>query len=361
MGVQKGNLDLIRDLNRRLVLDAIIRDQPISRADLARKLSLSRSTVSMIVNDLQEKEMVIELGMGDSTANGGRKGQMLGFNPRSAFLLGMDLQKNRINSVLADLSGTVEQKETIPFNEDLDELKTILSRYLERIEPDYRVLGIGVSVPSIVKDHQIVVDAPSLGWYNVNLAKVLSEAFDLDVFVMNDVNAAAFGERWIGQSSLVDDLFYLSVGTGVGSAIISGGDLVAGFEQAAGEIGYMLTEEDIKQGTVYEKGRFGTFERKITSLLHTCESSKEARNRLVHLMALMMSNVCILLNPEKVIIGGYYETILKAMIPEIQGLVQRLVPISTVIEYGALGEDASAMGTIKGLLDSMKDQMIRKI
>ncbi|GEB78486.1 ROK family transcriptional regulator [Sporolactobacillus inulinus] len=361
MNVQKGNLDLIRDLNRRLVLDAIIRNQPISRAELSRKLSLSRSTVSMIVTDLLEKEMVIERGMGDSTANGGRKGQMLGFNPRSAFLLGMDLQQNQVKIVLADLAGTIEQKETFPFHQDLDELKSIIDHYLAGIESEYRVIGMGVSVPSMVKDHQIVVDAPSLSWYNLDLAKVLSESFDLDVFVMNDVNAAAFGERWIGQSSLVDDLFYLSVGTGVGSAILSGGHLVAGFEQAAGEIGYMLTEEDLEQETVYEKGRFGTFERKVVSLLHTCGASKEAREHLARLMALMISNVCVLLNPEKVIIGGYHEAILKSIIPEIQALVQQLVPMATVIEYGALGEDASAMGTIKGLLDSMRDQMIQKI
>jgi len=93
--MQKGSLEYLKKINRDLVLESIRADQPTSRAKIAKKLNLSRSTVSLIVDELIAKKFVIETGLSSSTKEGGRRAIELGFNPRSAFGVGVELQEKR--------------------------------------------------------------------------------------------------------------------------------------------------------------------------------------------------------------------------------------------------------------------------
>lgn len=357
--MKTGNMELVRNINRRRVLDVIKRYQPVSRAVISRRLSLSRSTVSMIVNDLIADQSVIELGTGESTVNGGRKGTMLGFNPRSAFGIGIDLQGECSRMVLTDLDGNVTITRIFSCNHNLEEFKAILKKFLKELSDEgTSIVGIGISVPSFVKDHEIVVDAPSLDWQNLNLVEALADITDLNVFVMNDVNAAAFGERWVGQSRQIDNLFYVSIGTGVGSAIIANGELVSGADQAAGEIGYTLEKSDIDQNDTYAAGRFGTFEKKITTLLTTEKITREIHDQLVTLLAVVIANVSSLLNPEKIIIGGSYQEILQPVIDQVQKRVELYTPLPAEISYSVLGQDAAAIGSVEGLYRYLREQEI---
>lgn len=352
-----GNLDLIRNINRQRVLDVIKNHQPVSRAVISRKLSLSRSTISMIVNDLIAEHSVIELGEGESTVNGGRKGTLLGFNPRSAFGIGIDLQKDCSRIVLADLDGNVNMNQTFSCDHDLRKFKEFLRDFLNSLSGEMaNLVGIGISVPSIVKDHEIVVDAPSLGWQNINLVEELTDITNLNIFVINDVNAAACGERWGGQSGQVDNLFYLSIGTGVGSAIIANGEWVSGADQAAGEVGYMMEKGDIDQQDTYAAGRFGTFERKITALLSAENLSAEIREELIIQLSIVIANVSSLLNPEKIIIGGSYQQILQPLISSIQNKVRQYSPLPAEISYSSLGRNAAVIGSIEGLYSYLRNQ-----
>lgn len=357
--METGNLDLIRNINRRSVIDVIKQDQPISRAEISRKLLLSRSTVSLIVNDLIANHTVVELGEGESTAGGGRKGTLLGFNPRSAFGIGIDLQQDCSRIVIADSGGSVNLNRTFSFDHDLKKLKAYLKTFLSGLSGEMsKIVGIGISVPSIVKDHAIVVDAPSLGWQDCNLVEELSDVTDLETFIVNDVNAAAFGERWIGHSNQIDNLFYISIGTGVGSAIISNGELVAGADQAAGEIGYMFEQNDIDKNDTYVPGLFGTFEKKITTLLAMENMPPEICSSLITRLSVVIANVCSLLNPEKIIIGGSYQQKLQPLIEKIQDKVKLYSPLPAEISYSVLGRSAAAIGSIECLYRYLKNQTI---
>ncbi|RYM02853.1 ROK family transcriptional regulator [Sporolactobacillus sp. THM7-7] len=359
LDLRKGNVDLIRKINGQLVLDVIRRDQPVSRAGIARKLSLSRSTVSMIVNELMEKNIVIEQGTGQSTIHGGRRGTLLGFNPKAAYGMGVDLQEGHSRAVLADMDGEIVKKEIFSFDHDLMKLKDYLGRFIHEESNARHLMGIGFSVPSMVKDHEIVVDAPSLGWKNVNLAEELAAEIGLDVYVMNDVNAAAIGERELGQARETDHLFYLSMGTGVGSAIIANGEWVPGADQAAGEIGYLLERDAVDHDEPYTFGRFGSLERKLIALLKESARSSESRQELIVQLSVVFANVCYLLNPEKIIIGGAYESRLRPLIPEIQKKVRRFCPVAADISYSLLGEDAAVMGSVTGLYRFLQDLRIK--
>ncbi|MFT8391568.1 MAG: ROK family transcriptional regulator [Sporolactobacillus sp.] len=358
--MQIGSTDLIRTINRRLILDLVRCHQPISRAEIARNLSLSRSTVSMIVTGLIEEGYVIERGTGQSTINGGRKGTLLGFNPRAAFAIGLDLQGPESRIVLADFDGEIIRSDVFQFSGDTLEISNVIDDFLRNSEEAAnKLLGVGISVPSIVKDHQIVVDAPSLGWQNLNLVRALDGHRGWEVFVINDVNAAAMGECNGDSGERFDNLFYFSIGTGVGSAIIANGELVLGADQAAGEIGYFLESSDVEKQDVYAIGRFGTNERKLTELIKRANQSIDARDQLVTELAVMIANICSLLNPEKVIIGGSFERVLRPLIPKLQTLVKRLSPLSTEVIYSDLGEQASVKGAVSGMLRYLSDRQIR--
>lgn len=357
--MKTGNLDLMRNINRRNIIDVIKQYQTVSRAEISRKLSLSRSTVSLIVNELIANHEVIELGMGGSTVNGGRKGTMLGFNPRSAFGIGIDLQQDGSRIVIADLDGKVSMNLTFLYDYDVKKFKVFLKEFLSGLTGEMtKLVGIGISVPSIVKEHAIVVDAPSLGWQNCNLVEELTDVTNLKTFIVNDVNAAAFGERWVGQSRQIDNLFYLSIGSGIGSAIIADGKLVLGANQAAGEVGYMFEKNDIDQHDTYVPGRFGTFEKKITSLLTMENMSSEICDQLITQLSVVIANVSSLLNPEKIIIGGSYQQILQPLITKIQEKVQLYSPLPAAISYSVLGRNAAAIGSIECLYRYLQNQTI---
>src|SRR3954462_1393957 len=114
-----GNLDLIKNLNRSLVLETIRNEQPISRAMVAKKLGLSRSTVTLMVNDLLAKKFVVELGLGDSLG-GGRKGIELGFNPKSGFGIGVDIGRTKMMVVITDLDGEIVINERFKSTNSID-------------------------------------------------------------------------------------------------------------------------------------------------------------------------------------------------------------------------------------------------
>lgn len=357
--MKTGNLDLIRNINRRSVLDVIKQYQPVSRAEISRRLSLSRSTVSLIVNDLIANSEVVELGMGESSVNGGRKGTLLGFNPRSSFGMGIDLQQDGSHIVIADLDGKVNLDFAFSCDYEVGSFKAFLKNFLDGLSGEMtKLVGIGISVPSIVKDHSIVVDAPSLGWQNCNLVEELADVTDLKTLVVNDVNAAAFGERWVGQSNQIDNLFYLSIGAGVGSAIIADGEWVSGADQAAGEVGYLLEKNDMDQHDTYVYGRFGTFEKKITSILAAEDMSAEMCDQLITQLSVVIANVCSLLNPEKIIIGGSYQQKLQPFIAKIQEKVELYSPLPAAVSCSVLGRKASAIGSIECLYRYLHNQAI---
>jgi predicted NBD/HSP70 family sugar kinase len=356
--VKAANMDWVRKINRQRILEVIKHRQPVSRAMIARELSLSRSTVSAIVSDFISEHIVLETGTGKSTLNGGRKGTLLEFNPKSAFGIGMDIQKNCCRIILADLNGNILNSRTYTAVRDVNQLITVLERFLEEISDQRnRLIGIGVSVPSIVKDHAIVVDAPSLSWRNVDLSEQLSRVCDLPSFITNDVNAAAFGERWVGQDRQIDNLFYLYIGSGVGSSILTNGNWISGADQAAGEIGYTLDKCDLEDHEPYLAGKFGAFEQKIISLL-SGKMTPEVVEELVTQLSVTIANVCSLLNPELVVIGGTHQQFFRSIMSRIQKRVNQYTPLPSEITCSSLSCDAAVIGAVEAIYRYLNGQII---
>lgn len=240
------NQQIIKRNNKTLVFQ-IIKDQaPLSRADIAQRLGLNKSTVSSLVNELLEDDLVYETGPGESS--GGRRPVLLLFNQHAGYTIGIDIGVNYILGVLTDLQGNIVNEKNvyhtqIEFTSIVSQVKEIISSLLKNA-PDsrYGVVGIGIGVPGIVDKEGKVLLAPNLGWEDVFIKKEIEDHFNIPVIIENEANAGAYGEKQFGAGQEYDNILYVSAGIGIGVGLILNGELYQGNSGFSGEAGHMLID-----------------------------------------------------------------------------------------------------------------------
>ena len=123
-----------------------------------------------------------------------------------------------------------------------------------------KLLGIGIGVPGLIRlEEGVIVTSPNLpGWENFPLRDKLEGELGCPVVLENDANAAALGEVWLGAGRDVDDLILLTLGTGIGGGVISGGKVLHGQDGMAGELGHITVESH--GGTLCGCGNYGCVE-----------------------------------------------------------------------------------------------------
>lgn len=270
----------IRKLNTAVLLDALRRFAPLSRADLAARTGLNRSTVSIIVNNLIEEGFVQETDFQNSKI--GRPGMLLELNPKGGFAVGVEIGVDFISVILTDFIANVLWEQHITSDPEEDQIR-ILDRASEMtqkaidagIQQGLRPLGIGIGVPGLVDIHQgKLILAPNLHWTNVPLRLMWSQRFDMPIFIENEANAAALGEYCFGAALGVDSFIYLSAGIGLGGGIIINGKLFRGSSGYAGEVGHMTVDPE---GELCSCGRRGCWETQVgpRAVLHRVSKTLE--------------------------------------------------------------------------------------
>jgi predicted NBD/HSP70 family sugar kinase len=244
---QIATSETARDINRRIVLDLVRTRQPISRADLARCSGLQRSTISLITEQLIEEQWVTEGAMGHAPR--GRKPRFLHLNDERARIIGINVRPTMTTIALADLSGRFVAQESIATAADSETFVADLSdrvRDFIRLRPQVFYEGIGVSLPGRVdRSTRRLVFAPNLGWRDVDLKTPLERATGLSVEIENAANACALSEMWFGRHTEgLHDFISLTVSEGIGTGIVTNGQLVRGPTGMAGEFGHVLINEE---------------------------------------------------------------------------------------------------------------------
>lgn len=246
-----GNAKVVRNINRAMILNIIRTNQPVSRSEIARMLGLNKSTVSSIVNDLLEEEIIYEQMKAD---------QNIGRNPLDLYL---KLGKYRVGAVnidssitsfaIVDIDGslvcsskikTEEKEPEIFIGRCLDEIKSLCSRY----KVDY-LEGLGISISGIVDSRKLSVNfAPNLDWEDIPIGEIIQNRWpELKILAIgNDAKCSAMAELWFGKHELnFSNFVFVSVGTGIGAGIVIDNRILDGESQASGEFGHM---------TIYEGG-----------------------------------------------------------------------------------------------------------
>ncbi len=252
--VRKGNRDLIKEINRNLVLNFIKSRGPIPRTEIARLSGLSPATVSGIIADFVASGLVHEMGEGEST--GGRRPVLLRLNHGAGFVVGVKLMEHAVTSALTDLDANVLHYRVTPLPAaDSGQVgpEIILPVIIQAIESTIaesgverqRVWGIGVGMAGVVDGEAGVCRySPFFGWRDVEIARPIADHFGLPVYLENDVNTLTIAEQWFGYGHGVDHFVVVTVGRGIGAGIVTNGQFYRGALGGAGELGHITLTVD---------------------------------------------------------------------------------------------------------------------
>jgi predicted NBD/HSP70 family sugar kinase len=248
------------------VLELIWRQRQISRADIARRAGLSRSTVSEIVSNLLPSGLVTEIG--DGPSRGGRRPVILNFQDDAHVILGVDMGATHVAVCLTDLRGKVFawEKQDHPVRSDPEGTGAVILDLCDRCLNSRqgsrkRLLGIGVAVPAPVDpgapDRLSAVVLPS--WRGHPGMEDLFESYEVPVFVENDANLGALAEYWWGAGRGVENFTYLKLATGIGSGQLIQGRIYRGATGVAGEVGHISVDPQGPQCVCGNRGCLATY------------------------------------------------------------------------------------------------------
>jgi predicted NBD/HSP70 family sugar kinase len=254
-GRSPARQDALREHNLALVLQHIAAGEPVSRARIAASTSLTKTTVSSLVDDLIRARLVTELGP-EARGKIGRPGSDLALNRTGYVGIGLEINVDYIAVCMANLVGEVRYLRTRPRDNRGQSPARVLGRAVRMTRTAVEladaarltVAGLGVAVPGPVEtDRGLLRLAPNLGWVDVPVAEILADRFaahDLAVMVDNEANLAALGELWFGGHEDLDDFVHVSGEIGVGGGIVIDGELFRGVRGYAGEIGHVVVQPD---------------------------------------------------------------------------------------------------------------------
>ncbi|HAA63934.1 MAG TPA: transcriptional regulator [Thermoanaerobacter sp.] len=278
---------LLKGMNESVILNIIRKMGPISRADIAKETNLTPPTVTNIVNKLIAENIVMEYKVGES--NGGRPPVLIKLNPDFMSIIVIHISTYNLHQYTLDAELKTKKKEKnsirgLKQEEVLELLTSVLDKAIK--ESPQNVSGIGIVVRGPVKMKEgISVFAPNIGWRNVPLKSIVEERFGIPTYVINDVRAMALGEFHMGKAKDVENMIFLKVGYGIGSAILINGRIYTGASDGAGEIGH--TTIDVA-GPQCSCGNYGCFEalaseKALVNLV--VKSIKEGIDSIVYQMA----------------------------------------------------------------------------
>ncbi|WP_404459162.1 ROK family transcriptional regulator [Sutcliffiella horikoshii] len=360
----------LKYLNKKKILQYLRKNNGLSRAEIATALSISKPTVSLIVEELIAEEWVREEESTVSSVLGGRKPIRLFFNPNAKYLIGIDIGGTNIEIGLLNVEGDVIGFDRLKTCDALETglIETTIQKVNRLVEesniPMSKIMSVGVGAPGITDSQEgVVVEAPSLGWVDFQLKSEMEKALKLPVYVDNDVNIAVLGEQWKGKAKDAEHVILITLGTGVGCGIIVNGQLYRGSSFAAGEIGYMVTDKNeakedydhIYKGYGFLDSHVGgpsivkRMEKKLSELkfehplskeklsaklifqyaMDNDQTSKEVIDETIDHIAFSLVNVVCIFNPQCVILGGGISKSGEWFLPRVKEILAKHLPLKT--------------------------------
>ncbi|MDQ0471779.1 ROK family transcriptional regulator [Labrys wisconsinensis] len=247
----------IRRYHANAIFHCIRIEPQTSQRDIVRKTGFDKSTVSSIVNRFDELGLIIRSAQAAGNRPG-RPAEGLAISPHSGLLVGVQVEAEEIAFVAAGLDGAPLVHRRRPFDGAVERLEAEVAEGIEAVIGDglrsTPLLGVGVSLPGLVRHDGSLVHAPVLGWHDIPVLERLQRTVKAPIYVGNDGKAAAMAERMFGSCVDVDDFVYLFSGSGVGGALFLGGAMYLGAEGLAGELGHLKV---VPQGRLCSCGASG--------------------------------------------------------------------------------------------------------
>lgn len=388
---QMSGSAFIKEKNKRCILQYVKEQGPVSRAELAERLFLSKPTVSALVDELLQENWLKESGIGQSSIQGGRKPIQLIFNSHAVYVIGVDIGGTKVRTAISDLAGHILAVEEFHTQEHrisgvVKGIEHTVEKLLHQTGIEASdILGMGIGAPGMTDVVSgVVLDAPSLSWRDYPLKKEAESIFPWPVVIDNDVNIAVLAEQWIGAAKGMNNVVLISIGTGIGCGLIINGQLFRGSTFAAGEIGYMVTDKNKATDNSLPPPHEGygfldlqtggaAISQKMQQLLSsegghdstsppiTAKSVFEAAiagddaalkiiNEVIDHLGFAIANVISIINPEIVLLGGGISKSADWYIPRIQKIILDHAAVSAPVKTTVLGENLGVVGAISLVL-----------
>ena len=372
---------LLKDINERAVLETIRSAAPISRAEISRRIGVSKPTVSLALRSLLAGGLVRE-------AAGDVRQPTYGavyFEPvpEAAVVLGIDLGARFLRGAICDLAGRTRARRDVEL-EGADSASVVASivalrsSLVESTGLSERIIdGMVVGVPGVVEpDGETVALAANVQEIEgASFVRELRDAVSGSVTLENDINLAALGERWSGVARGVDDFAFVSVGTGLGAGIVLRGELHRGHRGAAGEIDLVrvglqddfdpaapavaaLAEQRVDRGGSPTSLMVPLDTRAVFAAARTGDVlalevvAEEARR-----IALHIAPIAAVADVGLVVLGGGIGANGALLLPVVRSLLEQWLPYPPRVEVSALGDAAVLTGALSVALEAALDNV----
>jgi glucokinase-like ROK family protein len=361
-------INQIKASNLSKVLLAFLSDDPVYRVDLAKKFSLSQTTITKLTDELIKFGIIAEYGTEEilEQRGAGRPRTILRLLPDARYAIGVHIGIGTYRIAITNLKGEIRCSEVKNFdlgNSPYDVLLDIVNGINHCIEVNKInrsfIIGIGVGASALVDHNQGVnILAPRLGWKNVPIKRILSDQLELPVVVDNNVRAMALGEGFFGKGFGASPLIFIYGRVGIGAGIIINNQILRGNSYGAGEIGHFVMIPE--GGKFCHCGKRGCLETLVSeaeilnqaqdlvdknpdSILASCLRRNEIENPVerVYLAAregdilaqgiidncgyflgLIIADLVNLLDPELIILGGMFYECQDLILPKTQEVIK---------------------------------------
>jgi predicted NBD/HSP70 family sugar kinase len=364
----------------------------ISRTEIVSRTRLSKTTVSDITGRLLEAGLLLPVGRSPASTRGGRKRELLQFNPDAAFVIGVDIERTHTDVALTNLDAAILHRLSFsyPAGSSPRHVLTQLSRTVRKLAThasDFtqKAFGIGVGLPGVIdRELGIITVADTLkGWEGCRIKNLLEKECGLPVYVENDVKARMLGEMIFGSGRNVRDAVYLWLGDGIGAGIVIDGRLHRGFTGTAGEIGYNSVTHSVRPGPHYPLLYTGQDDigdllsesniaralgarsqrtiRPSVRLLEALRENDQHAKRLCQEISDVIGSISIsvinMLNPEVVLLGGELfwgsECLLQAVQQNVRNDILPVPADAVRIAAASLKEDGVLLGSVGLVLSDL--------
>lgn len=289
--------------------------------------------------------------------------------------VGIDLGGSFIKGVLVNTEGAIHGWEKIPTEKDkgvehvLLRIQSLISVLRDRQEC---AAAVGVGIPGMLDlARKTVILAPNLEWRNIELKDRLGKLLNAPVFLDNDANVAALGEAWLGTARNSSNFMFVTIGTGIGSGLVLGGNIFRGSYGLAAELGHMQIKPSGPECSCGQKGCLETLvsapaiiqmakeagivaeddEAKDVMDLSQEGSEKAAAviEQAMEYLAVGLKNAIVLLDLDLIVVGGGIGESSAVFIEKLKNQVADLLPVKREVRIvqASLGNKAGALGAAR--------------
>lgn len=369
----------LRSLNKIKIIDSITLKNKISRADLSTLTGLNKATVSIIVKELLDLNLIEESTIGNST--GGRKPIILTAKNDIGYMIAIDLNVNSIEVIVTDLSCKILSSYNIVlknklFEDAYDNLTTLLDQIISNMpKSQYNLVGISISVRGVVDLDEVIRFIPELGWRDIDIKTKLSKRFNIPVYVDNDGNLSAMAEHEVLPNQ--KEMIVVTIDDVITSGIISGGNLVKGFLGFANAIGHHVIDFNGKKCTCGKQGCLEQYCSNLAVLEHINKKinvpdiktfvqlakeddpyALETLDYFINHLAIGLTNLIFILNPEMIVLNSYMLSHLPNAVKSLQDKI--ILPITRYQDFcvSTLGKNAPLMGACNVCLNQFYKRLL---